>query len=125
MPSSLSTFSRKAKLPTATASDHRASRTDNSSRKGISTNLAWSEPTRREKISTSWGVSVTSRPALIYSSCLEFLFQTFRQPYPGKSCRVRCALARKLAQHGLHGRRQTHIKLGGIVLKNRFSKHFV
>jgi hypothetical protein len=69
--------------------------------------------------------ALQSRRALIYSSRLEFLFQAFRQPYPGKSCRVRCALARKFAQHGLHGRRQTHIKLGGIVLENRFSKQFV
>jgi hypothetical protein len=37
MPSSLLTFSTKAKLPTATASDHRASRTDNSSQRAIST----------------------------------------------------------------------------------------
>jgi hypothetical protein len=35
MPSSLLTFSTKAKLQTATAFDHRASRTDNSSRRAI------------------------------------------------------------------------------------------
>jgi hypothetical protein len=34
-------------------------------------------------------------------------------------------MARKLAQHGLHGRRQAHIELGGIVLENRFSKNLV
>src|SRR5262249_13144955 len=46
--SSLLTFST---MPTATASDHRASRADNSPRRAIFTNLAWSEPTRpREAI---------------------------------------------------------------------------
>src|SRR5262249_28687377 len=43
---------------TATASDHCASRADNSSRRAIFTNLAWSEPTRREKPSTS-SIAVT------------------------------------------------------------------
>jgi len=35
------------------------------------------------------------------------------------------ALARKLTEHGLHGGRQAHIELGGIILKNRFSKNLV
>jgi hypothetical protein len=39
--------------------------------------------------------------------------------------RPSCELARKVAKHDFHGRRQAHIQLGGIVLENRFSKNLV
>ena len=52
-------------------------------------------------------------------------FQPFREPYVSEGGRVRRALARKLAQHGLHSWRQAHIKLGGIILDARFSKNLV
>jgi hypothetical protein len=51
------------------------------------------------------------------------LFQPFRETYLGKGRRVRRAPARELAEHGFHGRRQAHIKLGRIILENRFSKN--
>jgi hypothetical protein len=42
-----------------------------------------------------------------------------------KDGRVRRSRARKLAEHGLHARRQSHITLGRIDLENRFSKDLV
>ena len=47
-----------------------------------------------------------------------------RAKYEQASSRCR-ALARELGQQGFHGRRQAHIKLGRIILENRFSKNLV
>ena len=51
---------------------------------------------------------------------VEFLFQSLHEPYAGKS-RRRCPTARKLAQHGLHGRWQARVEPCGIILIDRFS----
>ena len=48
-------------------------------------------------------VSVNDEYLFVLSPRFQFAFQSFREPYSGKGRRVRCSLARKLAQHGLHG----------------------
>src|SRR5262245_22638803 len=58
------TFSTKAKLPTATASDHRATRTDNSSRRAIS--IHW-RPVQ-QWIFHQAEQELTTLPGLRYSS---------------------------------------------------------
>jgi hypothetical protein len=64
-------------------------------------------------------------PGILESPGFAFPFQPFGEPYSSERRRIRCALTGKFAQHGFHRRRQAHIELGGIVLKNCFSKGLV
>jgi hypothetical protein len=49
--------------------------------------------------------------------CLEFLPKPFGKPDLCKRCSIGSALPRQTAQNGLHCRRNTHIELGSVTLK--------
>ena len=61
----------------------------------------------------------------VKSPRFQFPFQAFREPEASKGRCVRGALTRKLAKHRLHGGRQAHIELGGVILENCFSESLV